>query len=643
MAKALNFQTGSLPIKAWPLTVAAVILGSVAAASSAGADQAGPAAAGAAHEPLSLYPPADKLVPSPGGTTYYVDPARGGDDNAGRSAAGAWKTFARVNALRLAPGDQVVVAAGLHEITLKPSAQGTADKPVVVRFLPGVHEFGADKALRRSWYISNSCDSPAPMPVALMIENSRHLLLQGGGVKGAGKTLILMGGRMMYFVNSHAESVTYADLAFDLKRPTVSEFRVLEADGNSAVIQAAEGSTYEIDKGRFAWTGDLGSGWALTQQAVVEAGRCWRVGRRDILAGAAADDLGGGKVRLTFSGGNPGLIKGRQFHVRRIFRDRAAVFNNRGKDIVIRDCDFYAMVNMGIVSQYTENITLRRVGIAPPAGTIRTCPCWADAMQFSGCKGDVLVDSCVFSGLQDDAINVHGTYLRIVDNVGDSQLHVRFMHPQSRGFAAFAPGDVLAVVQHANMWEYPGNSRRKVTAIAPVPGDDAGRDWLLTLDGPAPRWAADDVVENITWYPNFTARNNYVTMAAVHGFIVATRGKVLVEGNTFHRCAEPGILCGGDAEEWFESGPVLDMTIRHNKFIGCGVGIAPHTSSNNPDEPVHRNIRIIGNFFDGAGISARNTGGLTITGNRFTAETLPFTQKACTDVTVKDNDLNVSN
>jgi hypothetical protein len=245
--------------------------------------------------------------------------------------------------------------------------------------------------------------------------------------------------------------------------------------------------------------------------------------------------------------------------------------------------------------------------------------------------------------LQDDAINVHGTYLRIVEKVGDSQLHVRFMHPQSRGFAVFAPGDVLAVVQHANMREYPGNPRRKVTAIAPVPGDDAGRDWLLTLDGPVPSFATNDVVDNITWYPNFTARNNYVTMAAVHGFIVATRGKVLVEGNTFNRCAAPGILCGGDAEEWFESGPVLDMTIRNNKFIDCGVGIDPHTSSDNPNEPVHENIRIIGNFFDGAGIYAKNARGLTVTGNRFTAETLPFTQKACTETTVKDNDLNVSN
>jgi hypothetical protein len=613
-----------------------VIAGLTAAAFGAGADRA--------FEPPSLYPTVDRLVASPGDTTYYVDPTRGRDDGAGRSAAGAWKTFARVNAMRLSPGDRVVVAPGLHEVSLKPTAQGTSGKPVVVRFLPGVHEFGEDKALRRSWYISNSCDSPGPMPVALMVDHSRHLLLQGGGTRGAGRTLILMGGRMVYLISNHAESITCADLAFDLKRPTVSEFRVLEADGNSAVVRIAEGSTYRIDKGSFAWTGDLGSGQPLVQEAVLDTGRCRRMGlnRRDLLAGANAEDLGGGRIRLTFPSGAINLTRGRQYQTRLICRDRAAVFINRSKDIVFRDCDFHAMVNMGFVCQYTENITCLRVRIAPPADTIRTCPCWADGMQFSGCKGDILVDSCVFSGLQDDAINVHGTYLRIIEKLEENKLHVRFMHPQSRGFAAFAPGDEIAVIQHATMREYAGNPRRKVSAVTPMARDDTGRDWLLTLDGPAPRFEAEDVVENITWCPNFTARDNYVALAVAHGFIVATRGRVLVEGNTFNRCASPGVLCGGDAEIWLESGPVLDMTIRNNKFIECGVGIDPRTSSEDPNEFVHENIRILDNFFDGASVRAKNAKGLTVTGNRFTDKTLPFEQRACSNVVVRDNELNVS-
>ena len=293
---------------------------------------------------------------------------------------------------------------------------------------------------------------------------------------------------------------------------------------------------------------------------------------------------------------------------------------------------------MGVISQFTENITWQRVRFAPPKDTLRTCPCWADAIHFSGCKGDILVDSCVFSGLQDDPINVHGTHLRIIAKPTENQLHLRFMQPQTWGFAAFAPGDEIAVINHANLRELPGNPRRKVTAIAPLPGDRTGKEWLLTLDGPAPAFGKDDVVDNLTWYPNFTARSNYVTLDSCRGFLITTRGKVLVEGNTFNRCAMAGILTEDDAEGWFESGPIRDMTIRGNRFIGCNIEINPHTTSSSSDEPVHENIRILYNYFDGGRITARNVKGLTIMGNRFVSSQPPaITTAHSTDLKIENN------
>ena len=575
----------------------------------------------------------------PGCATYFVNPSTGDDANNGKSAAKAWKSFARLNGLRLAPGDKVMVAPGLHEVSLNPTAAGTADQPVVIEFLAGVHEFAQGNALRRPWHISNSCDSPAAKPVAVLVEHSKHLRLEGGGTDGVGKTLLLMRGRMMYFVNDHAEDITYTGLVFDLKRPTVSEFRVMEVGTNHAVIQVAEGSTYEIKDGRFAWTGELGTGGVMAQQADPETGKCWRMGIGwNPFANATAEDSGGGKVRLTYASGHPALTQGRQFHFRATFRDSAAGFNNRCKDIAFRDCDFYALVNMGVISQFTENITWQRVRFVPPKDTLRTCPCWADAIHFSGCKGDILVDSCVFSGLQDDPVNVHGTHLRIIAKAAENQLHLRFMHPQTWGFAAFAPGDEVAVINHANLRELPGNPRRKVTAIAPLPGDQTGKEWLLTLDCPAPAFGKDDVVDNLTWYPNFTARSNYVTMDSCRGFLITTRGKVLVEGNTFNRCAMAGILTEDDAEGWFESGPIRDMTIRGNRFIGCHIEINPHTRPGSGDQPVHENIRILDNFFDGGSITARNVKGLTIIGNRFSSSQPPvITTPHSTDLKIENN------
>jgi hypothetical protein len=288
---------------------------------------------------------------------------------------------------------------------------------------------------------------------------------------------------------------------------------------------------------------------------------------------------------------------------------------------------------MECVSQFTENITFQRVNVAPPIGTTRTCAAWADIFQFSNCKGEVLVDSCRLSGMQDDAINCHGTYLRIIERTADNQLLVRFMHPQTYGFATYAPGDEIEVINHANLREYADNPRRKVVKVAAK----TERDWLLTLDGAAPNFGTNDVLDNVTWHPNFTVRNLYVDLDPVRGFLITTRGKVLVEGNTFWHCAMPGLLIENDAEGWYESGPVRDLQVCSNQFIHCGIEINPRTHSENPDEPVHENIRIEGDFFKDSGILARNVKGLKVIGNRFSSSALPLQVKACTDLQIEGN------
>lgn len=591
----------------------------------------------------ALYPPEDKLTASPGDTSYFVDPASGSDTAAGTTKDKAWKSIARVNAIKLAPGDKVEIAPGEHDASLKPVAAGTAEKPVVIDLLPGTHAFGSEDAFRRPYHVSNSADNPAhPLPIGIMIENARHLHIRGGGADGKGKTKVVLAGpeRMTYFINDHAADIAFSGLTFDLKRPTVSEFRVIEKSDNSVVVQVEAASTFAIREGKFAWTGDVGTRGLMVQQAIPADGRCWRMGGWDPFTSATAEDLGGGKVRLAYAKGTCGMEKDRQFQFRATFRDVVTAHNTRCKNISFRDCDIHAMTGMGIVSQFTDGLTFERVRVAPEAGTLRTCPAWADMFHFSGCRGRILVSDCVFSGSQDDPINVHGTHLRITGKPADNQLLLRFMHPQTYGFAAFQPGDEVAVVSHANLRELPGNPRRKVAAIAPNPADPTGHEWLLTLDGPAPAFAANDVVDNLTWYPDVTIRNCKVDMDSCRGFLLTTRGKVLVEGCTFHRCTMAGILIEDDAEGWFESGPINDMTLSGNRFIGCNVEINPQSKSTNPEEPVHENIRITGNYFDGAGISAHHTRGLTITGNRSRGGKIPLNlAPTCTRVEARDNDL----
>ncbi len=117
------------------------------------------------------------------------------------------------------------------------------------------------------------------------------------------------------------------------------------------------------------------------------------------------------------------------------------------------------------------------------------------------------------------------------------------------------------------------------------------------------------------------------------------------------------ILIENDAEGWYESGPVSDVTIRNNQFIECGynsvpnnyiINIHPENHKLVPDYYVHKNIRIENNTFkvyDYPLLAARSTQGLTFANNKIEkSDFMPsgspraaFNFLACTGVIIKGN------
>ncbi len=169
--------------------------------------------------------PEEHRVTLPGSATYLVDPVKGDDAN---PAGKPWKTYGKLNSIKLAPGDRVIVSPGTQTETLMPSAAGTREKPVTIQFLPGVHTIASNNVKQLPMFVSNSQNGTDPKPVGILLQNCRHLRLEGGGVDGAGKTTILYDGRMVQIFNDHSEALTFAGLVFDLRRPMVSGFRVLD-------------------------------------------------------------------------------------------------------------------------------------------------------------------------------------------------------------------------------------------------------------------------------------------------------------------------------------------------------------------------------------------------------------------------------
>ena len=95
------------------------------------------------------------------GTTYYVDSSGGSDDNNGLSATSPWKTLAKINSFKFAPGDIILLRRGsIWREQLNFPSSGSAGSPIVIDAygsgeLPAIS--GADLVAAGTWSECKSC------------------------------------------------------------------------------------------------------------------------------------------------------------------------------------------------------------------------------------------------------------------------------------------------------------------------------------------------------------------------------------------------------------------------------------------------------------------------------------------------------
>ena len=559
-------------------------------------------------------------------STYCIHPSRGSDSHPGTREE-PWKTFGPLCSHQLGPGERLEVFPGTYTRGLLLRAAGSAENPVQVLFHPGDYHVFPGGGPERLYNISNcNDDADTPKTVALLIESSQHVDLSGEGAR------VICRGKMIEVGIDRSHTIRVSGFALDYHRPTVSEWTVLSATSGHADLAVHEHSSYEVKSNAITWVGE---GWeyttGLAQDLNPTTHRVERV--PDPLATMTVEETGPNRLRVY---GEHTMREGHVFQLRDTFRDCAGIFVQQSAHITFSDIDIYFMHGMGVLCQFSDTITLERVAIAPEKDSGRTTAAWADCTHFSGCRGRIVLQDCVFRGAHDDAVNIHGTHLRIIEGTGERQVRVRFMHRQTYGFPAFNPGDDIEFVRWDSL--EPFGTSRVVHAELTEP-----REMLLTLNTPLPEWRTDDVIENTSWTPEVEIRGCMAMRIPSRGFLLTTRKPVLVTGNTFIRVRN-GIHIESDAEGWFESGCVRDMVIRGNTFLngkGPAIRISPHNSVPNPG--VHRNIVIRDNVFDLAeeqvAVEAMGVTGLVARDNRRTGVSRndrAMVVDTCAEVTVEE-------
>ena len=519
-----------------------------------------------------------------------------------------------------------------------------------LRFPAGTYHFYPARTLRKDYFLSNS-DVVNPRRCAMLLEDLHDITIEGAGADEPDAadeniTRLLFHGRICPVVADRSRNVTIRDLAIDWARPQNSEGKVVAGDRGFFDV--------EIDPARYPFAirdgklifimDDAPSAGEQAPGSPADDSAWWGVMEFDpetraIPPGTGDGALGDGwteyraellapnRVRLSHEFRNPPTI-GHWLVFRHHQRDHAGMFLTQSENIHVRNVNLRATGGLGILAQYCTNLEFMKVNFTPDLTRRQFLSGRDDGLHFSNCRGRILVDGCSFEGLMDDPMNVHGTSVNIAEmrdsgaTAPRTGLRGQFMHPQSVGLPWAHPGDVVAFLDRETL--QPTGSAR-VRAFAPR----NAQEFDIEFETPVPAGTkANDAMENMTWTPDLEFRNNRVLSCRARGILISTPGKVMIERNFFKSSGSP-ILIAGDANYWWESGAVKDVTIRDNDFSDFNlanmysdcdaiISVAPVIPKPDYRTPFHRNIVIERNVFhpfDYPVLFARSTANLVFRNN----------------------------
>jgi hypothetical protein len=513
----------------------------------------------------------------------------------------------------------------------------TKSNPVLV-FPKGRYDFWPQYAVEKLYYESNTDVIPL-RSCAILLENMKDLTIDCMGSD------FVYHDRIQPFTVDKSSNIVIKNVNIDWDIPLTAQAEIIEVTDKyiDLAINALE-SPYIIEKEKLVFVGE---GWKSRWGGVMEFDRdsklvapqtgdagCLGAGYQNY----KAQELKAGLVRLNYDFRRK-PAKGNWLVLRHSARDHAGTFITDSKDVMIFNMNMFHNAGLGILSQYSENLTFSNLNCVPNPSKNRILSGHDDGFHYSNCRGQITIDSCRFLALMDDPVNVHGTSVRVMKKKDDSSLVCKFMHNQSIGFVWARPGEKIGFIENEAMNTFAYGTVKLFTAVTP-------EIFELTFSEPVPlNLETGDALENLSWTPDVLIKNSFFGSNRARGILISTPGKVIIEYNVFESSGS-AILIPGDANGWYESGAVKDVLIRNNifndpcmtsmyQFCEGIISIYPEIPAVDINKPFHRNIRIENNEFhpfDYPVLYAKSVDGLTFTGNKLVSSTRfkPFHSRKAT-------------
>lgn len=322
---------------------------------------------------------------------------------------------------------------------------------------------------------------------------------------------------------------------------------------------------------------------------------------------------------------------GDRFHLYDVRRKYQGIFADKCNDIVLDGVTQRFNYGLATVFQRCENLTITDCTFAPDKESGKKMASVADFIQVCSCRGKVEIAHNEFCGAGDDCLNVHGVHFKIVQ-VDGQDIYVKFMHPQTLGYCPFEEGDRLRFVSPKTLLVVGENRVAQARLID-------NYTIKITLSSPIDTAVKGLVVENADACPDVLFKGNSLTRIITRGLLLTSAGKIVVEDNDFYNTSMNAILISDDANSWYESGMVRDVTVADNRFFGNEeyyVCVKPENAVH--EDYVHSGIVIKSNLF-----ASRNSKGLYFKSTKCLVENNTFeygkTIKTInSNVTIVDNE-----
>ena len=537
---------------------------------------------------------------------------------------------------------------------IKALGKAKKKKNPLLYFDSGRYDFWPHHAIEKVYYESNTTDIN-PKRLGILVEGFTKLTIDGNSAE------FVFHDRMQPLTVDHSSNVEIRNFTIDWDIPLTAQAEVMEIENDHILLKINKyESPYIIENRQLVFVGE---GWKSEITGIMEIERNSR-----LIAPATGDSgcCGRGWSISVAKEIEPGLVKiskpfgpqrpevGNFLILRHSRRDHAGMFLSHSRNVSIENVEIYHTAGLGILSQFSEDISINKVKMIPNPKKQRYLSGHDDGFHFSNCKGTIHVTNCTFAALMDDPINIHGTSVKIIDMLEPDKLRCRFMHHQSVGMQWARAGENVGFVSSLTM-ETVGFG--KVKAFMAI--DD--ENFEIAFEQPIPTVIQNgDALENLTWSPDAYIADSKFLSCRARGILVSTPGKVVIERNHFESSGS-AILIAGDANNWYESGAVRDVTIQYNvfadpcltsmyQFSEAIISIYPEIpQSSTTRERYHRNIVIRDNEFhpyDYPILYAKSVDGLEFKNNSlnrsyrfkpFHKRKFTFSLEYCKNVQIADN------